>query len=73
MGTRRPLKVVLGAMFDDLGMIKHPLVASLFLEYVGKPMAKDLPLKWFRAHADFTRPILEASRSPAAKAVLGSL
>jgi hypothetical protein len=73
IGKRRPKKDVLGWMFEDLGMIKHTSVAELFLEYVGKPMAKDLPLKWFRAHADWARPVLKAIKNDRAKAVLGQL
>jgi len=73
MGKRRPKKDVLPWMFEDLGLIKHPSVATLFLEYVGKPMAKDLPLKWFRAHADWARPILKSMKSPQAKAMLSQI
>jgi len=73
IGKRRPLKAVLGAMFDELGMIKHPLVASLFLDYVGKPMAKDRPLVWFRDHADWARPVLQSMKNDKAKAILGQL
>jgi hypothetical protein len=73
LGKRRPLKQVVSTMFEDLGMIRHPLVATLFLEYVGKPMAKDMPLQWFRAHSDWARPILDAMRKPQAAAILRSL
>ena len=73
LGKCRPRKEMVQPMFEDLGMIKHPAIATLFLEYVGKPMAKKLPLEWFRAHADWARPILQASRSDKAKAMLASL
>jgi hypothetical protein len=73
IGKRRPKKDFLAGMFEDLGMIKHPAVANLLLEYVGKPMAKDLPITWFRAHADWARPILKSMKSPNAKAVLSRL
>jgi hypothetical protein len=70
MGKRRPLKEAVRWMFDDLGMIEHDAIVTLFLEYVGKPMAKDLPLKWFRAHADYARPILARSKDERAKGIV---
>ena len=73
IGKRRPAKAGVPAMFEDLGMIKHPSIATLFLEYVGKPMAKDLPLKWFRAHAEWARPVLASMKNEKAKAILGQL
>jgi len=73
LGKRRPLKVALSAMFEDLGKIRHPAVVALFLEYVGKPMAKDWPLQWFRAHEKYARPLLESMRGEKAKAVLGAM
>jgi hypothetical protein len=73
IGKRRPTKPNVPVMFEDLGMIKHASIASIFLEYVGKPLAKDLPLKWFRAHADWARPILKSMKNDKAKAILGQL
>ncbi len=45
IGKRRPLNEAVPTMFEDLGMIRHPSVVSLFLEYIGKPMAKTLPIE----------------------------
>jgi hypothetical protein len=74
IGKRRPKKEQLAVMLEDLGMLEHASVASLFLEYVGKPMAKDRPIKWFRAHADWAKPILKSMKNNAsAKAVLSQI
>jgi hypothetical protein len=73
MGKRRPNKANLGWLFDDLGMIQHASIASLFLEYVGKPMAKDRPIRWFREHAAWAKPIVKSMKHANAKAVLGQL
>jgi hypothetical protein len=58
---------------EDIGKVESPIVASLMLDYVGKKSAKDAPMKWFRAHEAFARPILEAARGETAKMVLASL
>ena len=73
LGNHRPTKAVLPTLFGDLGMIAHPSVASMFVEYVGKPMAKDLPLTWFRAHAAWARPLLASMKTAKAKALLAQL
>lgn len=59
IGKRRPRAETLLGWLDDIGMIKHPLVTALFLEYVGKSGAKDKPLQWFKARAADLRPELE--------------
>jgi hypothetical protein len=73
IGKHRPMKEAVRATFEDLGMIRHEALVPLFLEYVGKPMAKELPLQWFRAHAEFAKPILEKSKDAKAKAILGQI
>jgi len=54
----------------DFGMIRAPEVVDLMLSVVGKSSLKGGPLAWFRAHADFSAPILARSRVAAAKPVL---
>lgn len=60
IGKRRPHAENVIHWLEDIGKIKHPLVTTLFLEYVGKPRAKDAPLRWFKAHAADLRAELEA-------------
>jgi hypothetical protein len=57
----------------DFGMIRDPAVAKLMLSLVGKTSVKDGPLAWFRAHADYARPLLEKQTSVVAKGVLRQL
>ena len=57
----------------DFGMIRAPEVVDFVLGLVGKSAAKDAPMKWFEAHADYARPFVAKSKSPAAKAVLSKL
>jgi hypothetical protein len=57
----------------DFGMIRDPAVAKLMLSLVGKASVKDGPLAWFRAHADYARPLLEKQTSVVAKGVLHQL
>jgi hypothetical protein len=62
-----------GAAVRDFGMVRAPEVVDFILSLVGKASAKDAPMKWFEAHADYARPIVAKSKSPAAKAVLSKL
>ena len=57
----------------DFGMVRSPDVVDFILSLVGKTAVKDAPSKWFREHADYARPLLAKSKSPAAKAVLAQL
>jgi hypothetical protein len=54
-------------------MVRAPEVVDFMLSLIGKSAAKDVPMKWFEAHADYARPIVAKSKSPAAKAVASKL
>jgi hypothetical protein len=73
LGKHRPRAEEVPRFLEDIGKVESPIVASLMLDYVGKKSAKDAPMKWFRAHEAFARPILEAARGETAKMVLASL
>jgi hypothetical protein len=64
---------MLPSVLRDFGMLRDPRIVPFMLSYVGKSSVKDAPMKWFRAHADFARPILEKSKGEVAKAVLKQL
>jgi hypothetical protein len=57
----------------DFGMIRDPEIVSFMLDLAGKSSVKDAPLSWFRAHADYARPLLEKTRGDSAKAILRQL
>ncbi|HEY2369856.1 MAG TPA: hypothetical protein VGH87_25830, partial [Polyangiaceae bacterium] len=63
----------LPSIVRDFGMLKDPRVVPFMLAYIGKPSVKDAPLQWFRAHADFARPLLQKTSTATAKAVLKQL
>ena len=44
---------------EEFGTIKHPKLVPIMLTLSGKKTAKDAPLRWFEAHAEFARPLLE--------------
>ena len=44
---------------EEFGTIKHPKIVPIMLTLSGKKTAKDAPLRWFEAHAEFARPLLE--------------
>ena len=71
--TRRKFYAAdLQAVMRDFGMIRTPETVELALSLVGRTTAKDAPVKWIAAHADYAMPIVEsfASRGNArAKAV----
>jgi hypothetical protein len=50
----------LPAVMRDFGMIRAPETVELALSLVGRTTAKDAPMKWIAAHADFAMPIVEA-------------
>ena len=43
----------------DLGMVRAPEVVELALSLIGRPAAKDAPLRWLVSHADYARPIVD--------------
>jgi hypothetical protein len=64
---------------EEFGTIKHPKMVPIMLTLSGKKTAKDAPLRWFEAHAEFARPLLEEAavrKSPqgeAARALIEQL
>jgi hypothetical protein len=54
----------------DFGMIRAPEIVELMLSLIGKSSVKDGPIHWFKAHADYARPILSKSKAAMAKGVL---
>lgn len=63
----------LPSVVRDFGMLRDPNVVNLMLSLVGKSSVKDGPIEWFRAHADYAKPLLAKKSTPAAKAVLRQL
>jgi len=61
------------AVVRDLGMIRAPEIVTFMASLVGKSSAKDAPINWLRAHADYARPVLEKAKTDAAKLVLRQL
>ncbi len=64
------------AALRDFGMVRAPESVELVLSLVGKTSAKDAPLKWLVAHADYARPFVERSAkagSATAKAALAQM
>lgn len=57
----------------DLGMIRAPEIVTFIASLVGKSAAKDAPMQWLRAHADYARPILAKEKSNAATLALRQL
>ncbi len=53
----------LPAVMRDFGMIRAPETVELALSLVGRTTAKDAPMKWIAAHADFAMPIVETLAS----------
>jgi hypothetical protein len=64
---------MLASVLRDFGMLADPQIVPFMLSYIGKSSAKDAPMNWFRAHADFATPILGKMKSEAAMAVLKQL
>ena len=65
----------LQAVIRDFGMIRAPETVDLVLSLVGRTTAKDAPVKWIAAHAEYAMPILEsyaARGSTRAKAVIAA-
>lgn len=73
LSKRKWPSVKMPSIVRDFGMIRDPEIVSFMLSLVGKSSVKDAPLAWFRAHADYARPILEKTKSDPAKAVLRQL
>lgn len=65
--------VKMPSIVRDFGMIRDPAIVTFMLSLVGKSSVKDAPLEWFRAHADYARPLLEKTRGDSAKAILRQL
>ena len=63
----------LPSIVRDFGMIRDPAIVTLMLSLIGKSSVKDGPMKWFQAHADYARPILQKTKSDVAKSVLRQL
>jgi hypothetical protein len=51
----------LPSVLRDFGMIKTRETVELALSFVGRTTAKDAPVKWIAAHADYAMPIVEAA------------
>jgi hypothetical protein len=64
---------MLPSVLRDFGMLQDPQIVPFMLAYVGKSSVKDAPIQWFRAHADFAKPILAKMKTDSAKAVLRQL
>lgn len=65
----------LRAVMRDFGMIRAPETVELALSLVGRSTAKDAPMKWITAHADYAMPIVEAAAkrgSTKAKAIISA-
>jgi len=73
LGKHKPRSAEVLTFLEDIGKIRHELVIDRMLEWIGKPAAKDAPLNWFRAHADFVRPHLERRKDSAAQMMLRGL
>jgi hypothetical protein len=63
----------LPSVVRDFGMFRDPEVVDFMLSLIGKTSVKDAPIAWFRAHVDYAKPLLKASKSSMAKGVLRQL
>jgi hypothetical protein len=73
LSKRKWPAVKMPSIVRDFGMIRDPEIVSFMLSLVGKSSVKDAPLVWFRAHADYAKPILQKTRGDSAKAILRQL
>jgi hypothetical protein len=73
LASRKWMARQLPSIVRDFGMIRAPEVVELILSLVGKSSVKDAPITWFRAHADYVKPILAKSKSEIARGVLRQL
>jgi hypothetical protein len=76
LAKRRWYAVELPSVMRDFGMVRAPETVELALSLVGKSAAKDAPIKWLAAHADYARPMVERAAkagSASAKAALGAM
>ena len=71
--ARKWPSVKMPSIVRDFGMIRDPEIVTFMLSLVGKSSVKDAPLEWFRAHADYARPILQKTKNDSAKAILRQL
>ncbi len=71
--TRKWPAVQMPAVVRDLGMIRAPEIVTFMASLVGKSSVKDAPITWLCAHADYARPVLDKSKTDAAKLVLRKL
>jgi hypothetical protein len=71
--TRKWPAVRMPSVVRDFGMLRAPEIVTFMASLVGKSSVKNAPIDWFKAHADYARPILEKTKSPAAKLVLRQL
>jgi hypothetical protein len=73
LASRKWAAARMPSIVRDFGMIRAPEVVELMLSLIGKASVKDGPINWFKAHADYARPILAKSKAVAAKGVLRQL
>jgi hypothetical protein len=65
--------VQMPAVLRDFGMLRSPEVVTVMASLVGKSAMKAAAINWLKGHADYTRPILEKTKSAAAKFALQQL
>jgi hypothetical protein len=73
LSKRKWPSVKMPSIVRDFGMIRDPEIVTFMLSLVGKPSVKDAPLAWFRAHADYAKPILQKTKGDSAKLILRQL
>ena len=73
LSKRKWPAVKMPSVVRDFGMIRDPEIVSFMLSLIGKSSVKDAPLAWFRAHADYAKPILKNTKGDSAKAMLRQL